>query len=328
MNIRNTRELRAFAAQRVEASPSQKQILLVYAGIVLGLAALIPVINYVIDLQIDRFGGLRHMGRRSVLSSIQVFLPIGTHLITMCLDMGYAAAMLRVARGQYVSPQTLRLGFDRFWVLLRSQILKSLILMGALFVSIYLGVLLFIVSPLSGNTMELMLPYVNDPAAMLAQEALYEQFLSAIVPAYFLCGALFAALGLPIFYSYRMVNYLLIDNPAMGALEALRRSKRMMRGNRRYLLKLDIFQWAYYLAILAAYTLGYGDVIASMVGISLPGSEDIWYFVSLAVYIAAMFAAFYFLKNKVATAYALAYDAIKPEQPKDNSVVLGSIFQM
>ena len=40
MNIRNTRELRAFAAQRVAVSPSQKQILLIYAGIVLGLAAL------------------------------------------------------------------------------------------------------------------------------------------------------------------------------------------------------------------------------------------------------------------------------------------------
>lgn len=328
MNIRNTQELRAFAAQRVENSPSQKQILLIYAGIVLGLAALIPVINYIIGLQIDQYSGLRHMGRRSVLSSIQLFLPFGVNLITMCLDLGYLAAMLRIARGQYTSPQTLRLGFDRFWVLLRSQILKTLIYFGALMLSIYLGVLLFMFSPFSGNVVEIVLPFASDPSALLAQEAVYDQFLDAIVPAYALCGVLFALICGPVFYSYRMVNYLLIDNPAMGAREALRQSKRMMRRNRRYLLKLDIFQWAFYLAILAARVLCYGDWILPLFGISLPGSADIWYFVFLALYIAATFAAFFFFKNKVETAYALAYDAIRPAPPKDNSVVLGNIFQM
>lgn len=328
MNIRNTRELRAFAAQRVAVSPSQKQILLIYAGIVLGLAALVPVINYLIGLQIDQYSGLRHMGRRSVLSSIQLFLPFGVNLITMCLDLGYLAAMLRIARGQYTSPQTLRLGFDRFWVLLRSHILKALIYFGALMVSIYLGVLLFMFSPFSNEAKALVLPYVSDPSALLAQEALYDQFLNAVVPAYALCGVLFLLICGPVFYSYRMVDYLLIDNPAMGAREALRQSKGMMRRNRRYLLKLDIFQWAFYLAILAARVLCYGDWILPLFGISLPGSADIWYFVFLALYIAATFAAFFFLKNKVETAYALAYDALKPEPPKDNGVVLGNIFQM
>lgn len=328
MDIRNTRELRAFAAQRVNAAPSQKQILLIYAGIVLGLAALVPVINYLIGLQIDQYSGLRYMGRRSMLSSIQIFLPIGVNLITLCLDLGYAAAMLRIARGQYVSPQTLRLGLDRFWVLLRSHILKTLIYFGALMLSVYLGVMLFMLSPFSGNVVELVLPFASDPSALMAQEAVYNQFLDAIVPAYALCGVLFVLLCGPIFYSYRMVNYLLIDNPAMGAREALRQSKRMMRKNRRYLLKLDIHQWAFYLAVMAAHALAYTDWILPLFGISLPGNEDIWYFVFLAVYIAAQFAAYYFFKNKVATAYALAYDAVKPEPPKDTGVVLGNIFQM
>ena len=328
MNIRNTQELRAFAAQRVENSPSQKQILLIYAGIVLGLAALIPIINYIIDLQIDQYSGLRHLGRRSMLSSIQLFLPFGVNLITMCLDLGYVAAMLRIARGQYVSPQTLRLGFDRFWVLLRSKILRALIYFGALTISVYLGVLLFMLSPFSADAKGVVLPYVSDPNALMAQEAVYSQFLDAIVPAYALCGVLFILLCGPIFYSYRMVNYLLIDNPAMGAREALRQSKRMMRTNRRYLLKLDVFQWAFYLGLLATRVLCYGDLIAPVVGISLPGHEDIWYFVFLAAYIAATFAVYFFFKNKVETAYALAYDAIRPAPPKDNSVVLGNVFQM
>ena len=32
--------------------------------------------------------------------------------------------------------------------------------------------------------------------------------------------------------------------------------------------------------------------------------------------------------DRVEVTYALAYDAVKPEEPKDNGVVLGNIFQM
>ena len=62
--------------------------------------------------------------------------------ISMCLDVGYVAAMLRIARGMYTSPQTLRLGFDRFWVLLRAAIFRGLITTGVTFVSMYAGIMI------------------------------------------------------------------------------------------------------------------------------------------------------------------------------------------
>jgi hypothetical protein len=64
-------------------------------------------------------GGLGNIGTRSILSSLQTMLPLVQSVVILCLDVGFMAAMLRVARGQYVSQNTLRLGFDRFWVMLR-----------------------------------------------------------------------------------------------------------------------------------------------------------------------------------------------------------------
>ena len=65
-----------------------------------------------------------------------------------------------------------------------------------------------------------------------------------------------------------------------------------------------------------------------MLGITLPWSADVSYFLFFALYLAAQFAIYYFLRNPVDVTYALAYDAIKPEEKQDGGVVLGNIFQM
>ena len=119
MDLRNRREIKTFALQRLKDSPSQQKIVVIYAALTLGLMALTALLSYVLDLQIDNFGGLSNMGKRTMLSSMQTMLPIAQSLLHMCLDLGYVAAMLRISRGMYTSPQTLRLGFDRFWLLLR-----------------------------------------------------------------------------------------------------------------------------------------------------------------------------------------------------------------
>ena len=39
------------------------------------------------------------------------------------------------------------------------------------------------------------------------------------------------------------------------------------------------------------------------------------------------FAVYYFLRNPAETAYAIAYDAIRPKEVQTGGAVLGSIFQ-
>lgn len=332
MDIRENRELVSFAGQRLEGQPKEKRIVLIYAAIAIGLTALVTVVNYVIGLQIDQLGGLGNMGKKTMFSTIQTVLPLAQAMVLLCLDVGYIAAMLRIARGQYVSEQTLRLGFDRFWVLLRISLFKGFRYFALGFLGVYAGVMIYMVSPLSNEVVELLMPYMADMTVLDSQIVLddgaYAQLSSAMLPAFVICAVTCGALLLPTMYSYRMVNYVVIDKPGMGALAALRESKQMMRGRRVALLKLDLRLWWYYGAMALAMAVCYGDALLPMVGVVLPGSLDVWYFVFFGVYLALNFGIYYFLRNRAEVAYALAYDAVKPEEKKAEGVVLGNIFQM
>ena len=332
MNIRNTRELSSFAARRLEQARDPKRILLIYAGLTIGLSALVTVVNYILGQQMDQFGGLRNLGMRTTLSTVQSVLPILQAVFGLCLNLGFTAAMLRVARGQYVSPQTLRLGFDRFWVLLRCSLIKGLRYFSAGFLAIYAGIMIYMASPLSNNAMELLMPYMSQMSVLDSQlvldEAVYAQFSRMIWPAYLICGILMAIFLVPMVYSFRMADYVIIDRPALGAMAALRESKMMMRGNRVNLFKLDLRLWWYYLATTLASVICYGDLILPMLGIQLPFGEDMNYFLFYGLYLAATFGIYYWMLDRVTVTYGLAYDAVKPEEKEDNGVVLGNIFQM
>ena len=332
MNLRNLRQIREFAPQRLEEAPFQRKIVLIYAGLALGLTVLVTVLNHLLGMLIDNYGGLSNLGKKAMLSSIQSMLPIAQSVVTMCLEIGYVAAMLRIARGMYSSPQTLRLGFDRLWVLLRYSIFKGLILSGVIVGSVYIGMLIFMMTPFSNAALEIMEPLMSQMSVLnssvVVDDAVYSQLMQAMLPGFAISGIVLLVLGGPIFYALRMTNYVIIDKPGMGALAAMRESRLMMRGNRRQLLKLDISLWWYYLATAAAMVIGYGDVLLPMLGVQLPVSAQVSYFVFYGLYLLASFAIFVFLRNRVEVTYALAYDAVKPEEKQDGGVVLGNIFQM
>ena len=332
MNLKNLRQIHGFAFERVQQSPSQKQIVVIYGALAQGLTALVTVGNHVLGLQIDNYGGLSNLGKRNMLSSLQSMLPMLHSLLTMCLEVGYLAAMLRIARGMHTSPQTLRLGFDRFWLLLRCSIFRGLIMTGVLFASLYFGVLIYTMSPFAEPAVEILTPLLRQASVLdsgiVIDDAVYGALMEAMIPAFVICGILAVALGGPVLYNYRMVNYVIIDKPAVGALAALRESKRMMRGNRLQLLKLDISLWWYYLPVAGAMAVCYGDVLLPMLGVQLPVSETVAFFGFYALYLLASFGVYFFLRNRAEVCYALAYDAVKPEEKQDSGVVLGNIFQM
>ena len=332
MNLKNLREIREFSTQRLQAAPSQQKIVAIYAALALGLMGLVTVASHMLGVQIDNFGGLSNLSKRTMLSSVQSMLPMLQSLLAMCLKVGYVAAMLRIARGMYTSPQTLRLGFDRFWVLLRCSIFRGLIMTGVMFVSLYFGIVIYTMTPFSEPAVEILTPLLSQTsvldAGIVIDDATYAALLEAMTPAFVICGILLLVLGGPVLYNYRMADYVIIDKPAMGALMALRESKRMMRGNRLALLKLDVSLWWYYLPAAGAMAVCYGDVLLPMVGVSLPVSETVAFFGFYALYLLASFGVHFFLRNRAEVCYALAYDAVKPEEKQDSGVVLGNIFQM
>jgi uncharacterized membrane protein len=332
MNLGNLREIKNRSEERLSQSASQQKIVMIYAALTLGLMLLVTVTNYVLGLQMDNFGGLSNLGKRTMLSSVQSMLPVVQSLVIMCLDLGYLAAMLRIARGMYTSPQTLRLGFDRFWLLLRCGIFKGLIMTGVTFVSMYLGIMIFVLTPFSKAAVEIIAPIISQVSLLnteiVIDDVTYGLLMEAMLPAFGICGVLLLILGGPMYYNFRMVNYIIIEKPAIGAMMALRESKKMMKGHRLQLLKLDLSFWWYYLATGVAMVICYGDILLPMLGLELPVPEVVSFFGFYVLYLAASFGVHFFLRNRVEVCYGLAYDAVKPEEKQDGGVVLGNIFQM
>ena len=225
----------------------------------------------------------------------------------------------------------LRLGFDRFWVLLRCVLLESAILFGTCLGAIYLGSLIFMMSPFSDRAMALLQPMLDSATVlnpqMVLDSGVYDQLMGAMAPAFVLCLILAAVLTVPLAFRYRMAQYVIIDKPGIPAMMALRQSRYMMKGNTGKLLKLDISLWWYYGASLLARVLCYGDILLAMLGVRLPWSDTVSYYGFFAAYLAVQFAIYYFLRNRVETAYAIAYDSIRPKEAQTGGAVLGSIFQ-
>ena len=330
MTIPSFKILKKNAAERVAAAENAPRIALIYAGAVAVLALLVTVINYVLNLQIAQLGGLSNMGLRSVLSTVQSVLPMVQSLIVMCLELGYLAAMVRIARQQYASEHTLKLGFDRLWVLIRWTLIQGGIYVLVAMATFWISMQVFLITPLSDSMMSMLTEDMVDPNVLMGylQDPVFSaNITSSMFPLFLIFGILYLLLFLPISYSMRMAKYVIIDKPGMGAMYALRESRKMMKGRCLRLFKLDVSLWWWYAISFGSMVLCYGDSLLPMAGITLPLSETASYFLFYGLFLAVQFAACLFLRNRVEVVYAQVYNALKPRE-KDTGVVLGNIFQM
>lgn len=331
MNIPSAKYLKKKADNRLASGREPRKVALYYGAILIASQLVVLVLNYVLDGQISKTGGLSNIGLRSMLSTVETVASVGQSIVSMCLNLGFIAAMLRIARRQYASPMTLKAGFERFGVLLRKNIFLGLLYCGAGVAAFYLAVGLFLFSPLSARFMGAVIPMMEqanyDPQVLIANEEFVVSMLPAMVPMFILYGIFVIAAIALISYRYRMVDYLLIEKPQLGALGAMRESQRMMRGNKIAMFKIDLSFWWYYLAMAAGIVCSYVDVVLSILGITLPLPETAAFFLPYILNMAVDFAVIYFLACKVEVTYALVYDALIPHE-KNDGVVLGNIFQM
>ncbi len=332
MDIRNTRAMKTFAAERLSGASQERKIVLIYSGIVAGLALLSTLVHYVLGLRIDQMGGLSQISSRTTLSTLQSMLPLVQSLVVMCLELGYMAAMLRIARGQYSSPNTLRLGFARFWTLLRCAVIQGLIYAGLIVAAMYLASMVFVMSPWGEPFLEAM-NSVAPQTSLLSPELILDdatvmQLIPTLLPMFLMVTLAACVFVIPVSFRFRMANYVIIDKPGKGALYALAESRKMMRGNCLKLLKLDLSYWWYFLVLFVIACIGNLDQWLALFGVALPMSSEVAYFGFYTVYLGLQVLVYYLLRNRIEVTYALVYDAVKPEEPKDTGVVLGNIFNM
>lgn len=327
----NTRNLIQTAPRRLSDARDNKKIVLYYAGLLTGLSALSMGLTFLLNMQIGKSGGLSSMGTRSILSALQSMLPIIQSVLVMCLALGYRSTMLRISRGQHVSPRGLRLGFDRLWVLLRCGILQAALYIGIGMASMYLASIIFTMTPWADSLAEIAAPMISGLNSTLTtpvlDEAALAQLMPAMQPMLWIFLAVFLIFAIPVALRLRMADYVIIDKPALGAMAALRESRRMMRGNVMDLVKLDLRLWWYYAALALATVLCYGDTLLAAFGVKLPVSPTVAYYGFYLLYLIVQFGVYYWLGNRVEVTYALAYEEIRPREEENAGVVLGNIFQ-
>lgn len=323
MSIPSAKYLKKKASNRLQSGNDPKKVVLVYAGIAALSSLVVTVVQDLLDSQISQTGGIQNIGTRSMLTTADTVLTIAQLLLVMCLTLGYTGSMLRIARGQYASPNSLKAGGERIWVLLRTRLLQMLIMTAAAFALCFLVVNVCLLTPLSNRVIAVMSTVSAEELLSngLALMGLYSAmlpiiliYLVALVPLlwYFSC-------------TYRMVDYLLIDRPQLGAFGVLRESRRMMQGNMKMMLRVDLSFWWYYLLQALVSVLIYLNMVLALFAIGLP--PEVLYWGTVVLYLAADFALRYFFSNKVAVTYALFYDSLCPKQ-EQSGAVLGNIFQM
>lgn len=334
MDIRNRRAVRAAASEALVANPGDpRMVVLIYVAISAVSALLVSALVMVLDNQIANLGGLSNLGLRSVLSTAQTVLPLAQTAALWGLHLGYRKSTLHMARCQAVQPQNLLEGFRRYGPLLRSILLRGglyfLLAMGAAYAASFL----FMLTPLSADFYTLVAPMVTDPdafyTALSTDQALTAQVTQTLMPVIPMFVVVFLIVAAPFFYQYRMTDYCILDNPGMGALAAMSESSRMMRFNRLHLLKLDLSFWWFYLAQAVAAAVLYGDVLLPLMGVTLPWSSTVSYYVFYVLSLVLEGVLYYFCMNRVETAYATVYDGLRPtHQPTQGGAVLGNIFDL
>ena len=323
MSIPSAKYLKKKASNRLQSGNDPKKVVLVYAGIVALSSLVVTVVQDLLDSQISQTGGIQNIGTRSMLTTADTVLTIAQLLLVMCLTLGYTGSMLRIARGQYASPNSLKAGGERIWVLLRTRLLQMLIMTAAAFALCFLVVNVCLLTPLSNRMIAVM--GTVSAEVLLADDLALMGLYSAMLPIMLIY--LVALVPLLWYFSctYRMVDYLLIDRPQLGAFGVLRESRRMMQGNMKMMLRVDLSFWWYYLLQALASVLVYLNMVLALFAIGLP--PEVLYWGTVVLYLAADFALRYFFSNKVAVTYALFYDSLCPKQ-EQSGAVLGNIFQM
>lgn len=332
MRLPQISQLKAEADYAYRRARDPKKLILACAGITVLVAAVLMLISGWLITQIEGTGGLSNFGLRSILSTAQNVLPIAQTVILWGLEFGYLHGSLRLARGQYADHTDLKMGFRRLFPVLRLNILMGFRFLALGMVSFYTAILVFLYSPWAEKFVNVLMPILEtaettaDIVSRMDAVTL-DLATKALTPVFVIFGVLYALLAIPMYYKLRLSAYVLADDSKGQAFLAMRQSTQMMKGNKWQMLKLDLHFWWYYLLSILATAVAHGDTLLSMVGIPLPFSDTVAYYLFYFLYLAMLFAIYYCFRNRIAITYAKAYDALV-EKPRDDGVVLGNIFDL
>lgn len=318
MDIRNRKVLKQTAGQYLQsAAYSPKKLVLLHRGLIAVLSLVISLLSLALAEGIATTGGLSGIGTRNILQTAQMVLEIAQLILVPFWQIGILFAFLCIVRNRPAGPQQLLRGFQRFFPALRLMIIQTLLFTVIGFIIAYISsfftilVMPDLVEQLTPLAMEMMQNPAMDPTAMieaLPQESLMTMtiwMLSIFAVLYGICAG-FLSLEM------RFANYLILDDPQMGAIQAIIHSFRFNHGNFWAMIRLDLSFWFYY--VLQGLALSISMLQLFTPAFHLPIPEQVTSLLIYVVYALAVLGIDWCFRPKVEATYALAYDILKTEK--------------
>lgn len=297
--------------QRVQC----RKLVLLYCGVIAALSLGSNGLHLLLDDQIGTTGGLDGVGLRSVLQTIQEVLGYINMFFTPFWSAGFLYAMVNMVRGESPKGTDLLEGFRRFGRILMSTLYEAALTISLAVSTFFLAMLIFGFTPMADEFTELMTPVLSDPNLYLADGTFNtalipaEAITTGSIPLICIWMVLLFTVCVYMSYCFRMAPYLMMERK-IGGVAALFESRRLMRGHKWQMLKLDLRFWWYHGLGMVVSVVCYLDVILALLGVPVPFGEMTMYFLTLGAYCVLLTALYLWKKCDVDAAYVLAYEAI------------------
>ena len=309
MKLDDRRGLKAAArAAMAAADYSPRKLILIHTGITVLASLLLYLVTGYMQAQIEQTGGLGGAPIRVMLSTAVSVLQMLFNLVLPFWQIGFLYAAMQIVRGKSAGPDSLKEGFRQAWSVLKTQLLLSLFACGLIFACYYAAYTIFFMTPLSKDLMTAMMGTDVDAMMAAMEEALLPIGLLMLPP--------LLVVGLWFSYRIRLVNYVLMDAPGVGAMAVIRRSWKLMKGNFGKLLKLDLSFWWFYALEILLMLVAYADMLLPLIGIELPWPELVQTYAPLVVYQLLILLLYWWRGNQIQLTYACFYEAALPEDPE------------
>jgi uncharacterized membrane protein len=313
MDISDRIPLSIEANRRLERSESNhKRLATIYASVTALVLALASAVTWWLSSRIGDTGGLQGIGMRSILETAATVLQIGRSIALPFWTMGYVFCMLGIARGNRMESRDLLGGFQRFFPLLRLKLYRVFKYFILAILCAYPSSVMFMMTPLGKPVLEIMEPMMQnatDTAQVMAMmdEATVAAITEAMEPSILVFIPMFLLLAAPLYYRLRMADYILLDNPKMGAMQAVHLSTLLTLRKRMQLFLLDLRFWWFYLGMGLSMALCYAPLVLGWFGTILPLWAD---YACYGGYLVLQFGLTVLARNKVEVTWAVAYESL------------------
>lgn len=297
-----------------------------HTGITVAAALVITALQFVLAEGIGNTSGLSGLGTRSILETMQTVLQWANRILVPFWGLGFLYASLQWAKGEYARREDLLAGFRRVGPYIGLIINRAILTLAVMIVTVNLSSVIYMMTPAAGQLTELAAEAGNTEDLYAILEQLSQQDLTALLysmlPMVILWGCLCLVLLVPLLYRFRMAEYVILDNPQARGLSSMLISAALLRRRCWQLFKLDLQLWWYYALKVLCTLLCYADVLLVTFGVGLPIGDDGVFFVSYALYLAALFGVEVAFRPRVDTAYACAYRKLEKLGPAARKMVM------